>query len=615
MYLKEIFLQNTGPISECHVKLPFIKNGDEEKPLPVIIVGPNGSGKTIFLSYIADALFEFAKIAFSDIVDSDGLRSPYFRVIHQRAIKSGAPFSLSLLHFKVSEDDLYYCEKSGILDPTTYSPCQESVFSKVWKWPENIDHKNVLADEETVKTEMQGGAHAFFPASRHEEPIWLNPKGLNVNMDAAVNRRFATELDKPLQVKTCAERNISWILDLMFDSAVDVDIIQKLQKRLALSSTEENSWNDSFALHRSRQNIERILQAVVQDMQAKLQRKHRNNSERRLSIRLGNGQVIPNLQSLSDGQSQLFHLFTTIIRYGESTDVNNSINLSDIIGLIVIDEIDANLHPTFQHDVLPELIKMFPKVQFIVSSHSPLFLLGMEKRFGLDRVKIFEMPEAKRISNERYSEFGKAFEYFQSTERYEEDIRQRFSNMTKPFVLTEGKTDAKYIQTALELFGEDTLINSLEIQPVGAKVGNEWKYGGKDGLNRVKTFYEKDLLLLDRMLLLLYDWDADKEEETSEKLWIRSMPKNPDDINNKAGIENLFSHHLFQERFYEEEDKKGVHGRKEVETKFKKKELCQWICEERRNPDDFEKFKEIVVILKEFLEVAQQPPTPEIKPK
>ena len=44
MYLSEIYLENTGPISKCHVHLPFSDNGN---PRPVAIVGPNGSGKSI----------------------------------------------------------------------------------------------------------------------------------------------------------------------------------------------------------------------------------------------------------------------------------------------------------------------------------------------------------------------------------------------------------------------------------------------------------------------------------------------------------------------------------------------------------------------------------------
>lgn len=41
-------------------------------------------------------------------------------------------------------------------------------------------------------------------------------------------------------------------------------------------------------------------------------------------------------------------------------------------GVVLIDEIEAHLHPTWQHEI-PEWLKThFPKVQFIVSTHSPL---------------------------------------------------------------------------------------------------------------------------------------------------------------------------------------------------------------------------------------------------
>ena len=38
---------------------------------------------------------------------------------------------------------------------------------------------------------------------------------------------------------------------------------------------------------------------------------------------------------------------------------------------------------------------------------------------------------------------------------------------------------------------------------------------------------------------------------------------------------------------------------------LRKKDFCDWICEERRNPADFEKFKEVVEILREFVEAHQ----------
>ena len=628
MYLEEIYLENTGPISKCHVKLPFADNGN---PRPVVIVGPNGSGKSIFLSYIVDALTEFAKQAFHDIVPPNGAVTPYFRIIRPAAIRSGEPFSLSLLYFKTNDDSLYYCEKVGVLDPATYSPNVKSVFAPLWNWSTEGNHKRVLTGKEDdliddwltgeidtnvslvgkiIKTEMRNGAYAFFPASRHEDPVWLNPRSLKVNMDVPVNRRFSTDLDKPLRVETCAERNISWILDVLFDAAVDFDILQKRQIGSVLSDTERMNWNNSQALQQARQNIEQILQETLQNKQAKLERGFRNDQEHRLAIRLDDGQVIPNLQSLSQGQSQLFHLFSTIIRYGERSDLNMSIRLSDITGLVIIDEIDAHLHPTLQYTVVPKLIKLFPKVQFIISSHSPLFLLGMEQTFDPDKVAILELPDGGRITSEQYPEFKSTFEYYQTTESFEEEIKQRFADMTKPVVLTEGKTDAQYIQTALELLGEQELLDSLEIRPVGDEGDGGDRGGGESGLDKFQDVYKVKSSFFHQPILLLYDWDAKKESDQIEKLWIRSIPKNDADAEEKRGIENLFSSHLFKDCFYEKKPKKGVHGKSNEIHEFKKPKFCDWICE-NGSANDFEGFKGIVNILKEFVEAHQLPSQPE----
>lgn len=368
MYLTEIYLENTGPISKFHVQLPFT---EDSKPLPVVVVGPNGSGKSIFLSYIVDALMEFAKKAFRDTVPLDGLNTPYFRVISPRAIRSGASFSLSLLRFKTAGGDLHYGEKAGRLDPKTYSHDLRSVFAPIWRWQLEGNYKGVSPDENTIKTEMRKGAHVYFPASRREDPDWLNPRSLNVGPDSHSIGRFNKELAKPIRVETCTEASISWILDVVLDSLVDIGRLTP-----NLSPEKAIDLQNRQILRQARRNIERILQAILQDNTAELCLNFRNLAPSRLSVQLSNGLTIPSLQALSEGQSQLFHLFATIIRYGERDDINMSIRLSDITGVVLIDEIDAHLHPSLQYEVVPQLIKLFPKVQFIVSSHSPLFLLG-----------------------------------------------------------------------------------------------------------------------------------------------------------------------------------------------------------------------------------------------
>jgi predicted ATP-binding protein involved in virulence len=43
-------------------------------------------------------------------------------------------------------------------------------------------------------------------------------------------------------------------------------------------------------------------------------------------------------------------------------------------GLVLVDEIDLHLHPRWQQKVLPKLMFLFPNIQFVITTHSPLIL-------------------------------------------------------------------------------------------------------------------------------------------------------------------------------------------------------------------------------------------------
>lgn len=53
-----------------------------------------------------------------------------------------------------------------------------------------------------------------------------------------------------------------------------------------------------------------------------------------------------------------------------------SYNAQDLFGIVIIDELDLHLHPKWQRELPGLLSKVFPKVQFIASTHSPIPLLG-----------------------------------------------------------------------------------------------------------------------------------------------------------------------------------------------------------------------------------------------
>ena len=61
-------------------------------------------------------------------------------------------------------------------------------------------------------------------------------------------------------------------------------------------------------------------------------------------------------------------------------------NPSDFTGIVVIDEFDLHLHPKLQMELPNKLSEIFPLVQFIVSTHSAIPLLGAPKNSTIIKV-------------------------------------------------------------------------------------------------------------------------------------------------------------------------------------------------------------------------------------
>lgn len=91
---------------------------------------------------------------------------------------------------------------------------------------------------------------------------------------------------------------------------------------------------------------------------------------------------------LSHGYQSVLSIFFEIIRqmvrlndYDLVFDpiLNSANQFIDLPGIVLIDEIDSHLHPSWQSRVGQWFTKFFPKVQFIVTTHSPLVCRACEK--------------------------------------------------------------------------------------------------------------------------------------------------------------------------------------------------------------------------------------------
>jgi len=327
----------------------------------------------------------------------------------------------------------------------------------------------------------------------------------------------------------------------------------------------------------------------------------------------GDNYLIPSIDHLSTGQSVLFNLFISIIRYADQGDIYSSIKLEDIQGIVIIDEVDAHLDADLQHDVLPKILKQFPKIQFILTSHSPIFLLGMEMQYGQDGYEIVEMPNGVSISSERFSEFHKSFELLKVTKTFEEELQTKvqalLSSSNKPMVLLEGKTDLMYINKAISIFGREDILEKIEIDQVGIDVKGGSENSGSSALERIELFYKKNSRLLKHKLLLIYDCDTKKSQQNFDNLFVECIPKVEVDCAFNKGIENLLPAYLkekpdflgMEKRFYRESKKGDKDLRTVTIRELNKDEFCNWICNERDNADDFEKFSIIIDILDKYL--------------
>ncbi len=65
-----------------------------------------------------------------------------------------------------------------------------------------------------------------------------------------------------------------------------------------------------------------------------------------------------------------------IIRLLKHNQLDSFTKIEDLSGIIIIDEFDLHLHPKWQKRFVELLTKTFPKIQFIVSTHSVIPILG-----------------------------------------------------------------------------------------------------------------------------------------------------------------------------------------------------------------------------------------------
>lgn len=73
-------------------------------------------------------------------------------------------------------------------------------------------------------------------------------------------------------------------------------------------------------------------------------------------------------------------------------------------GIVIIDEIETHLHLALQKIILPILTKVFPNIQFIITTHSPFVLNSLENAIAFDLENREVIDELTEYSYEALAE-------------------------------------------------------------------------------------------------------------------------------------------------------------------------------------------------------------------
>ncbi|MFX1392916.1 MAG: AAA family ATPase [Promethearchaeota archaeon] len=104
------------------------------------------------------------------------------------------------------------------------------------------------------------------------------------------------------------------------------------------------------------------------------------------------------IEELSAGYQSVLSLIFTIFDWIEGINEETDKIAQNAVGTVIIDELDIHMHPEWQFTIRKTLQKLFPKLQFIVTTHSPHLIGTAEPN------EIIILPKFSRIINVKSSD-------------------------------------------------------------------------------------------------------------------------------------------------------------------------------------------------------------------
>lgn len=427
MKLERVLIINRAPFEKLDLKL-------EDENI-FVLSGINGAGKTTVLSYIVDAFYELAKQAFPN--EFSDKRSKFYRVSSRIYVINNDIPSIVYLKFKHNGEIYDYID---VLDNCTKEQLEEILDAEIkvdfQTIAEDLNNINVvkrwsLKSRKIVKDLFDNGIYTYFPAYRYEQPSYLNDPYM-VELKFNRESQFNGYMINPIEVTSDLDNITNWIMDIVLDA--------NLYKKQNLTTLIQ--INEVFS--------ELLMEKVGELTRIGIGPRNAGASRIQIVKQKDGEQVYPTVFGMSSGELSQLCMFVELIKQADKLGYN----CSNITGIVIVDEIEKHLHMIMQKETLPKLLKLFPNIQFIVSSHSPFFNMGLEdylsskyKLFDMDKRGVECLPDQSQLFRTVYNTMVEVNNRY--AEKYHM-LSKQISENSKPLIITEGKTDWKHIKSAIK---------------------------------------------------------------------------------------------------------------------------------------------------------------------
>ena len=210
-----------------------------------------------------------------------------------------------------------------------------------------------------------------------------------------------------------------------FNSFVDWYVeTENLENQTIVESRDFRNTNPQLDLVRSSLNTFFSNLGITYLSNLKIKREVGSNTSNHSLVVKYNDDFIP-IEELSSGEKNMILLVADIARRISTLLLDTGY---PIHGIVLIDEIDLHLHPSWQMGIVPALKKTFTGIQFIITTHSPQVLSSCSSN------EIFQINRGDdNISGFKVKSFGEdsnslLYKIFDTAERSKE-----FSLLLKKF--------------------------------------------------------------------------------------------------------------------------------------------------------------------------------------